>query len=100
MSNEFQHLEAIKNMELPATAPNLDLSVDTLDMTTGRVKINVLNRDNNKTTTKEYESMDRARSLAIFIAGTLGVSSNPIVLNEWLEWRGFPPLNEVEEQKE
>lgn len=92
-------MEAIKNMKLPTSAPNLDMNVNNIDMASGKVTLNILNRDNGRSTEKVYKSMDVAKALALFVAHTLNINDKQ-ALNEWLIYRGFPKLKDDKEQKE
>jgi hypothetical protein len=87
-------MNAIRNMKMPAHAPRLDINVNSIDEASGKVLVNIINRDNDRTIAREYDSIDKARMQAIFIASTLGIeSTRPDILDEWLTWRGFPGLD-------
>lgn len=84
--------------DVPEKPPNLNVTVDRL-YPDGKVKLLIVNNDNNKSTYKTYDTMDEAQRLAAFTACTLRVGhQGSAALDSWLKARGFPGIPKEDKQ--
>ncbi len=79
----------------PDRPPPLELCV--ISNKPGKVRVQIMNRENYKTTIRDYKDMLAAEKMAGFIAASLGVDvSNPAIWLPWLRARKFTGVSYVD----
>lgn len=94
-----ERISQLQNMELPTTAPMLDMRLISTDETSGKAVVEITNLSNIKRPriTREYDTLEKARKMALFIADTMGINDKD-KLDTYLSTRGFQCLTEQENE--